>query len=107
VECSALGQRKTLWIKQDATLGRLDRYVQLIPAAPAPIRQVVLKPTVGTEVADSSAASPTRWRPSQLKPAVPKTADNSDVAQKLKKLADAATAEASADVSISLDKLDK
>jgi len=106
VECSAQGQRKTLWIKQVAMLGRLDRYVQLIPAAPAPVRQVVLKPTVGDEVADSSAASPTRWRPTQLKPAVPKTADNVEMAQKLKKLADAASAE-TAEVKISLDKLDK
>lgn len=108
VECSALGQRKTLWIKQDATLGRLDRYVQLMPAAPAAVRQIVLKPTVAdaSDFADSSAASPTRWRPAQLKPVAVKPSASTELAQKLKIMADAAPAD-SADASISLDTLDK
>lgn len=93
VECSAVGERKTLWMKQQATLGHLDRYVQLIPAAPAQTRQVVLKPTEGelpiarpTTVADSSAASPTKWRPARATPLPPKGPDNSAVAL-LKKIA--------------------
>jgi hypothetical protein len=82
VECSALGQRKLLWVKQAATLGRVERYVQLIPAAPAPIHQVVLKPAdsdSGKEktpsLADNSAASPTRWRPTRATPIAAKVDD--------------------------------
>jgi hypothetical protein len=106
VECSAHGERKMLWVKQSATLGHVERYVQLIPAAPAPIHQVVLKPTdnevtpdkdKGTSVADSSAASPTKWRPPRATPApsatpaiaapVTKSSDKSDSAVVVKKAA--------------------
>ena len=88
VKCSALGERKMLWMKQAATLGHLERYVQLMPAAPPPMRQIVLKPTDVNEaaVADTSAASPTKWRPVRIKPAATKTADRSDMAQKLRSL---------------------
>ncbi len=76
VTCSAHGERKLLWVRQSATLGHVEKYVQLIPAA-MPVRQVVLKPTesdstrdTGTTAAgaDSSAASPTKWRPPKTGP---------------------------------------
>jgi hypothetical protein len=112
VECSALGQRKTLWMKQEATLGHLDRYVQLMPAAAAPIRQVVLKPnttepvpTKTPAIADNSEASPTRWRPARGAPLPPKGADNSAVAL-LKKIAGNTTDETAekADTTAAADK---
>ena len=77
VSCSAHGERKMLWVRQSATLGHVEKYVQLIPAA-MPVRQVVLKPTESDSpreaektpaVADSSAASPTKWRPPKTSPA--------------------------------------
>lgn len=100
VECKALGERKTLWMKQEATLGHFDRYVQLIPAAPAPTRQIVLKPAMGElPVAksnvrpSSSAASPTKWRPLREMPLPAKRSDNSAMAL-LQKVASEATADA-------------
>jgi hypothetical protein len=100
VECKALGERKTLWMKQEATLGRLDRYVQLMPAAPPPMRQVVLKPAEGelpagktTAVANSSAAKATKWRPSRPAPLPAKRTDNSTLAQP-KNVADDANSDA-------------
>jgi hypothetical protein len=109
VECKALGERKTLWMKQEATLGHLDRYVQLMPAAPAPTRQVVLKPTEGestvartTAEANCSAASPTKWRPARETPLPPKKADNSALAL-LKKVASDSNVEA-ADESTAVEK---
>ena len=77
VSCSAHGERKMLWVRQSATLGHVEKYVQLIPAA-MPVRQVVLKPTESDSpreaektpaVTDSSAASPTKWRPPKTSPA--------------------------------------
>lgn len=80
VDCEAVGQRKMLWVKQSATLGHVQRNVQLI-AAVAPIKQVVYKPTGeeaakelkekaqddgATVLADSSAASPAKWRPTRV-----------------------------------------
>jgi hypothetical protein len=108
VKCSALGERKMLWMRQSATLGDAQRFVHLVPAAPPPIRQIVLKPTDADEAsfADTSAASPTKWRPVRLRPAATKTADRSDMAQKLKKLAEAAAGD-SGDVEIALDAIDK
>jgi hypothetical protein len=103
VECRALGERKTLWMKQEATLGQLDRYVQLMPATPAPVRQVVLKPAESevpaektTAVANSSAASPTKWRPVRATPLPAKRSDNTALAL-LKKVADDAAADAVVD----------
>jgi hypothetical protein len=73
VECNALGQKKTLWMKQTATLGHIDRYVQMMPATIGPINQTVLKPTGDEEpkvdeptVLAANAASPTRWKPARL-----------------------------------------
>ena len=86
VECTALGQRKTLWMKQSAMLGHIDRYVQLMPAAATPMRQVVLKPAEDdsptakpTAVADNSAASPTKWRPTRSAPLPPKVAEKTPI----------------------------
>lgn len=78
VECNAVGTRKTLWMKQQATLGHTQRYVQLVPAAVGPINHVVCKPAetapATTEkaptLADGSAASPTKWRPVRVLPVV-------------------------------------
>lgn len=78
VECQAVGQRKTLWVKQQATLGHMQRYVQLVPAAIGPIIHTVCKPaatepptTETTPVlADNSAASPAKWRPTRVLPVV-------------------------------------
>ena len=84
VECSAVGQRKVLWVKQSSVLGHAKRYVQLIPAANPPIRQTVFKPA-GRETAEAvgatvmtgqkqfspaagSAASPTKWRATRTVP---------------------------------------
>jgi hypothetical protein len=81
VNCSARGERKMLWVRQSATLGRMERYVQLIPAA-MPIRQVVMKPAVadGPKAAEKSAlateamaASPAKWRPLATSPVTPST----------------------------------
>jgi hypothetical protein len=95
VSCSAHGERKMLWVRQSATLGHVEKYVQLIPAA-MPVRRVVLKPTDSdsvreadrTAVLDSSAASPTKWRPPKVAPATsavanataPKVADKTQAA---------------------------
>jgi hypothetical protein len=93
VKCDALGQRKMLWMKQSATLGEADRYVQLIPAPSLPVRQVVLKPTVDATIlptglpGDESAASPTKWRPGRTAPLPPKVADKSAAEPPKKKLA--------------------
>jgi hypothetical protein len=102
VECKALGERKTLWMKQEATLGHLDRYVQLMPAAPA--RQVVLKPTEAeppaartTAIANSSAASPTKWRPARATPLPAKRTDNAALAL-LKKVANEANSDGPVEV---------
>lgn len=78
VECTAVGTRKTLWVKQQATLGHTQRYVQLVPAAVGPINHVVCKPAEATPpttekapaLADNSAASPTKWRPVRVLPVV-------------------------------------
>lgn len=79
VSCSAHGERKMLWVRQSATLGHVEKYVQLIPAA-MPIRQVVLKPTETDSpkasdkarlASDSAAASPTKWRPPAVGPVIP------------------------------------
>ncbi len=78
VECNAVGTRKTLWVKQQATLGHTLRYVQLVPAAVGPINHVVCKPAETSPptpekapvLADSSAASPTKWRPVRVLPVV-------------------------------------
>lgn len=78
VECNAVGTRKTLWVKQQATLGHTQRYVQLVPAAVGPINHVVCKPAEpapsATEkapaLADNFAASPTKWRPVRVLPVV-------------------------------------
>ncbi len=81
VSCSAHGERKMLWVRQSATLGHVERYVQLIPAA-MPIRQVVMKPTDPDSgkpadkamfASDSAAASPTKWRPPVTSPVAPTT----------------------------------
>ncbi|MEX0641283.1 MAG: hypothetical protein WD468_01205 [Pirellulales bacterium] len=100
VECSALGQRKMLWMKQPATLGHAQRYVQLVAAAPAPVRQIVLKPTDSdtittetTTIVDKSAASPTRWRPVRVAPAAAKTSDGADAAPTKRKSAAVAATE--------------
>lgn len=89
VDCEAVGQRKMLWVKQATTLGHAQRNVQLI-AAVAPVKQVVYKPTADesptdtnakdkdaspTVLADSSAASPTKWRPTRAIPASSKAED--------------------------------
>jgi hypothetical protein len=93
VKCAALGQRKLLWMKQDATLGEAERYVQLMPAAAAPIRQVVLKPAddgitpLAETTGDDSAASPTKWRPSRPAPMPPKVADKAAAEAAAKKKA--------------------
>jgi hypothetical protein len=94
VKCSALGQRKMLWMKQAATLGQVDRYVQLMPAAAGAVRQVVLKPVGGedavasaTTAGDDSAASPAKWRPSRPAPLPPKVADKSAAEPAKKKIA--------------------
>jgi hypothetical protein len=104
VECKALGERKTLWMKQETTLGHLDRYVQLMPAAPAPTRQVVLKPieaglpaATATAVANSSAASPTKWRPARATPLPAKRTDNAALAL-LKKVANEANSDGTVEV---------
>jgi hypothetical protein len=76
VECNAVGTRKTLWVKQQATLGHAQRYVQLVPAAVGPINHVVCKPAETSPpttekapaLADNSAASPTKWRPVRVVP---------------------------------------
>jgi hypothetical protein len=71
VECSALGEKKTLWMKQTATLGHIDRYVQLMPATMGPINQTVLKPTDENPTIEepavlaANAASPSKWRPAR------------------------------------------
>jgi hypothetical protein len=79
VSCSAHGERKMLWVRQSATLGHVEKYVQLIPAA-MPIRQVVMKPAEtdsakaagkATFASDSAAASPTKWRPPVVSPITP------------------------------------
>jgi hypothetical protein len=70
VNCSAHGERKVLWVRQSATLGRVEKYVQLIPAA-MPIQQVVMKPTDTDST--KAAASPTKWRPQVVLPATPTT----------------------------------
>ncbi len=78
IECNALGTRKTLWVKQQATLGHTQRYVQLVPAAVGPINHVVCKPAEASPptpnkvpaLADNSAASPTKWRPVRVLPVV-------------------------------------
>ena len=109
VECEALGQRKMLWMKQDATLGHVERYVQMMAAAPAPIRQTVLKPTDpeltdgrGINVADSSAASPTKWRPNRiLPPVVPPAAPAA--AAPVKKSVSFTTTKAKAEISDSAE----
>ena len=88
---------RCLWVKQPATLGHVERYVQLIPAVAMPINQVVLKPAVSeplkekpTSLADNSAASPTKWRPTRAvpvaaragnKPAAPAATEKSDDGQ--------------------------
>lgn len=81
VNCSAHGERKMLWVRQSATLGRVEKYVQLIPAA-MPIRQVVMKPTdtdsakpmdKAAGASDLAAASPTKWRPPATAPVTPAT----------------------------------
>jgi hypothetical protein len=84
VECTAEGQRKMLWMKQPAALGHMERYVQLVPAAPAPVRQTVLKPAGNEAPAakpavtpDSSAPSPTKWRPARETPLPPKVTEPS------------------------------
>jgi hypothetical protein len=80
VECDALGEKKMLWLKQPATLGHFTRYVQLVPAAAPPVRQIVLKPTSSdapdkdATAGESSEASPTKWRPSRSTPLPPKVA---------------------------------
>ncbi len=86
-------------MKQSATLGHMDRYVQLIPAAPLPVHQVVLKPAdadpaaaKSTTVADNSAASPTRWRPVRPMPA--KIADKTSITPVNAKPADESTSDA-------------
>ena len=102
VECNALGQRKTLWVKQSARLGHLDRYVQLMPAAATtPMRQVVLKPTESdsaaaqsTSVDDNLAASPTKWRPTRSASLPPKAAEKSTITPVKAKPADDNTAAA-------------
>jgi hypothetical protein len=107
VECKALGERKTLWMKDVATLGHLDRYVQLMPAAPAPTRQVVLKPMAGeappaktTPVENSSEPSPTKWRPARETPLPAKKSDNSALAL-LKKVASEANVDVTEDIATS------
>lgn len=80
VECTASGQRKTFWLKQQATLGHIQRYVQLVPTATGPFNHVVCKPaeTVSpiadktATLAANSAASPTKWRPTRVLPATTK-----------------------------------
>jgi len=94
VDCEAVGQRKMLWVKQSATLGHVQRNVQLI-AAVAPLKQVVYKPTGeesskeskekakddgATVLADSSAASPAKWRPTRVVPVSAKTEEKPAVA---------------------------
>lgn len=82
VECSASGQRKTFWVKQQATLGHIERYVQLMPAAVGPVNHVVCKPAETpppnsektAALADNSAASPTQWRPTRVLPVTAKVA---------------------------------
>lgn len=95
VECSALGQKKMLWMKQPATLGHAQRYVHLVAAAPAPVRQVVLKPAEAaspaaktTIVADNSAASPTKWHPMRSTPIAAKFVDRAVPAAAKTKSAD-------------------
>ena len=92
VKCTALGQRKMLWMKQSATLGEADRYVQLIPAAPGAIRQIVLKPLDEADnlalLSDEPAASPAKWRPTRPAPQPPKVVDKAAAeAEKKRKIA--------------------
>jgi len=49
ITCTARGQRKLLWMKQDATLGGERSPVQVVLAAAPAARQLVLKPPVDTE----------------------------------------------------------
>lgn len=81
VKCSALGQRKILWVRQTAEFGESRRLVYAVPVATTPIQQTVFKPTDPREqaalghvptgepqrtvIADGSVESPTRWRPSR------------------------------------------
>src|SRR3954466_3924634 len=73
VDCAARGERKMLWMKQDATIGQTTRMVQLVAMTPRPIKQVMLKPTDGqppvakSEPATEKTASKSvpEWRPTR------------------------------------------
>jgi hypothetical protein len=71
VTCSARGQKKMLWIKQDALVGGERSTVRLVLTSAPPIQQVVLKPVAGEEAADKTAlkensdakSKSPKWRP--------------------------------------------
>lgn len=58
VDCAARGERKMLWMKQDATIGRTSRMVQLVEMSARPIRQLVLKPAASDAPAPVATAKP-------------------------------------------------
>jgi hypothetical protein len=70
VTCSAQGERKVLWMKQDATLGSERSAVRLVLASMPATRQVVLKPAVNSaeHTAKGPAAIPKRgaWRTAEM-----------------------------------------
>src|SRR4051812_7507850 len=74
VDCAARGERKMLWIKQDATIGQSTRMVQLVATTPKPVKQLVLKPADGQPAtATSKVETPEKtapkavpeWRPTR------------------------------------------
>jgi hypothetical protein len=79
VVCGARGERKVLWMKQDATLGGERSTVRLFLASTPATRQLVLKPPVktGASAANHQAAEPKRgaWRPAALQAASAKVAE--------------------------------
>jgi hypothetical protein len=66
VACGARGERKVLWMKQDATLGSERSAVRLVLASTPATRQLVLKPPVQAEVnttkADAADQKRGAWR---------------------------------------------
>src|SRR3954453_17909543 len=84
VDCAARGERKMLWIKQDATIGQTTRMVQLVATTPKLVTQLVLKPedgqpatpTAKVETPEKTAPKGVpEWRPTRDAPPAAQVAD--------------------------------
>jgi hypothetical protein len=82
VACGARGERKVLWMKQDATLGGERSRVRLFLASTPATRQVVLKPPAESEPIAANQETVERksdaWRPATLQAASSKAAARDD-----------------------------